>query len=59
MGDWIVCPSCKTVVPHIEICDTCKNKLPESESANINNTICNLCGDETNTGEEYCWRCVR
>lgn len=59
MGDWIICPSCKTIVPYIETCDTCKNKLPESESTTSNNTICNLCGDETSIGEEYCWRCVR
>ena len=59
MGDWIVCAHCFNLVPHYEICDICKNELPELENSTSNNTnkICNLCGEDVDTGEEYCWKC--
>lgn len=55
MGDWIICQDCGTLVPHIDVCDVCKNNLPELFGAN--NVLCNNCSEEINIGEEYCWRC--
>ena len=31
MGEWIICDNCKSIVPHLERCDSCNHLLPNGE----------------------------
>ena len=60
MGEWIICPHCKSIVPHLEYCDNCRHELPYYElrySDNTSDKLCRTCNEIAEPNSDYCSHC--